>query len=160
MMLKIGSTAALGALCVLLAGCGASPTTGLDFKEPPGWQSTPSFFGGKVWINKANSNIVMLIKFAGKGGVLNASDLDFGSGKNPYVGSDAFQHKTALTICGSHPATLYHSTQSKAGDKSSDSDVLMTAWGSDMYLAIYSHPHGSAADPVAETSIRSVCLKK
>jgi hypothetical protein len=154
--------AALGA-SVGLTGCGSNPTDKLDFKAPPGWTSTPSMFGAKVWIKGGQSKgeIVFLLDLAGKADPKLNGDIAKEIGSKGYSGGDigVVEKSAKIKICGDHDAQYLEATANKNGQKS-QTQILLTNWDKDMYVAVYSHPAGTPADPAGVAAIRSICPKK
>jgi len=153
------------ALCALVlavpfvAGCGKNPTDNLNFKAPPGWTSTPSMFGFKVWIKggKNNGEVVVLMDVAGKADVKLDQDISKEIGGKGYSGNIGVVEKTSrIKICGNHDAEFMEATADKNGQRS-QTQIVLTKWDKDVYIALYSHPANVAADPAGEAAIRSVC---
>jgi hypothetical protein len=151
---------ALALACALvLAGCGTDPTTGTSFSPPPGWKQLPSMFGFKMWLNpvKGSNSVVMLFKLPNKANVDVQKDIDFSS--NPYYHGGSITKKSAITICGNHPAEYLLSQDTGTSGKSGEAEIVLTKWGQDTYMALYARSNGDKPNSAAEAAIRTICVK-
>jgi hypothetical protein len=152
---------ALALVVPFVAGCGKNPTDDLAFKAPNGWTSTPSMFGAKVWIKGGKSNeIVFLMDVAGKADVKLDRDISKEIGSKGYSGNiGVVEKRSRIKICGNHDAEYLEARADKNGQRS-ETQIVLTNWNKDFYVALYSHPANVPADPAGEAAIRSVCLKQ
>jgi hypothetical protein len=145
--------------CAALAGCG-SVTSGLDFKAPAGWMSTPSIMGRfQMWFKqgagKNNQQTQMIFLVRGQ----TANTFDFK--QIPQAGTSISNQKSSsIKICGNQRAQYI--TAVGTGNKGGDESVEMVSApvGGQSYLAMYIRPQAIKPDPEAETAIRSLCVAK
>jgi hypothetical protein len=161
MMQRVLACAALAVTLPVLSGCGKNPTDALDFKAPAGWTSTPSMFGVKLWMkgDKSKGEVVFLMDLPGKADAKLNQDIvkQIGSSGGGDIGTvEKISH---IKICGDHDAEYVKATSNKNG-RHAETEIVLTNWDKDMYMALYSHSVDAAADPAGQAAIRSLCLKK
>jgi len=152
-------TALIAALfaSLALAGCG-SVTAGIDFKAPAGWSATPSILGRmQIWTKKAadNKDVDMLMLVRGS-----SNNIDLKSIPQAGVGAITTEKQSTITICGDRKAQFYSGSASGHSGQKQTMEMVAATVGSDGYIAMYIHPQAEAADPEAETAIRSLCPVK
>jgi hypothetical protein len=147
----------------VLSACGKNPTDNLEFKAPPGWTSTPSMFGAKVWIKneKSKNEIVFLLDLPGKADAKLNTDISKEIGSKGYSGGNVgvVEKRSHIKICGDHAAEFLQARADKNGQRS-QTEIVLTNWNKDLYVALYSRAANAPADPAGEAAIRSVCLKR
>ena len=153
------SLAVLASCILVLSGCGADPSTGTDFTPPTGWKQFPSIFGFKMWIDpaKGSSSAVMLFKLPNKANVNFQKDVDFSS--NPYYHGGSVTKRTAITICGDHPAEYLLAQDNEKTNKAGTAEIVLTKWGQTDYMALYARSNKDKPNASAEAAIRTICLK-
>jgi len=159
-MMRRFALCALALVVPFVAGCGKNPTDSLDFKAPAGWTSTPSMFGFKLWIKGGKSNeVVVLMDVSGKADAKLDQDISKEIGSNGYSGNvGSVEKRSRIKICGNHDAEYMEARANKNGQRS-QTQIVLTNWNKDLYIALYSYPANVAADPAGEAAIRSLCLK-
>src|ERR1700680_3762807 len=131
-------------LAALLAGCLGGATDNLDFKVPPGFNSTFSMFGSQMWTKgeKDQAQVLMLMKLPVK-----MATKDFKMPPNTAAKDTKIESQQNIMICGNHPAVFIKATgTSTSSNKNVDLEMLMTGWGNNTYFAMYAYPATAWAD--------------
>ena len=143
--------------CVALAGCG-SVTSGLNFKAPAGWTTFSIMGRFQMWIKQTpgkSKQAQMLFLVRGQ----TANTMDFK--QIPQAGTSIRnQKRSTIKICGNQRAQYISAvgTSSSGGDQALE--MVSAPVGDQSYLAMYIRPQSQAADPAAESAIRSLCVAK
>ena len=125
------------ALCCLTGATLASDD--LDFRPPAGWIHLPTKRGMEIWGSTDGTAAVIALKKMSKS-------------RAPVLMANA-------RICGNHPARAW-SGPDRTGPEKMTMEGIDTDWGAVRYSTMYLRATGTAADPAAEASIRTLCLRK
>jgi hypothetical protein len=158
MRLWTGAVAAF--LALDLAGCSvtASPADGLRFAAPPGWRSSPGILGFMQFWRPPNDDREVLMLFKSPK-PLTAKEVFTNVQINDTLKGARIERRSAITICGDHPATFIEARGTSTHNGDERIDLVLTNIAGNGYLALYARPAGAIPNPVAESALRELCPK-
>lgn len=130
--------------CIALTGCSHNLVSDFDFCPPPHWVSTPAIKGRQFWMDPDDRHQVVMV-------VRPAEPLNESAGFGV--------RRMNIEICGNHPAVYYRIRSTRVGEEPSQIEWVDTSWNGQAISAVYVRPLGIAANPTAEQSIRTLCMK-
>ena len=150
---------ALG-LVAILAGCSGltkSPTQGLMFTAPAGFDSKASMLGMmQVWTADNDRQVLMLLRLPAS---MRMSD----ALKSADLKDTKILARRSIAICGKDSATYMEvegtRTDARTGKHDDRADIVYRRGTADTLLALYVYPRKQKPNPAAQVALRGLCAK-
>jgi hypothetical protein len=158
--MRLSNGVAAAFLAVATIGCGltASPTDGLQFQPPSGWESSPGIMGFmQFWKSPSNDREVLMLFRSPK--PLKPSDVFSDARLNDTLKGATIESRSNIEICGHQPATYFRARGSSSRGGEELVEIVITSLRGAGYLAMYVRPLNAPGNPSALAALREVCAK-
>ena len=150
---------ALVALALTACGLQASPADNLQFRPPPGWQSSPGILGFMQFWRPVTGNHVVLMLFKSPKPITPSEVFSDNDQMNGALKNATVERRQSITICGNQPATYFQARGTSSRGEPARAEMMMSTVAGATYFALYVRPLATTPDAAAEAALRELCAK-